>query len=414
MTPSATTCPTAPDFDPFDGTPHQFYRQARHHRPVFHHAPTKTYVLTRYHDCKALLANHSGTVSASVAIGGHLLFAPNPQAGAVLAQAEFAHQPTIVDEDGQDHRRHRAATQPPFNPARVRELKNFIHDQVAQRIERISGNRRADLVDELVYDVPAAVILHMMGIPDDQLGLLKDFRGPYASFIWGTPDDATQLEVARGMAAFWRWAQALVQDRLARPGSDIISAAITRLRSQLPEEKLAGFVSSYALNIIMAGHETTVNTAAYGLLHLLQQRDQWQSLVDDPTLIPNAVEELLRYSTGVPAWRQLLTAATRFSEVELPAGSIVYAAIISANRDEEVFGATAESLDIYRTSARRHLAFGTGVHTCGGNHLARLELSTLLEELTAKLPTLRLQPDQRFTFAPNTSQRGPEHLHVVW
>lgn len=414
MNPSITACPAAPDFDPFDGTPHEFYRHARRHRPVFHHAPTNTYVLTRYDDCKALLANHSGTVSASVAIGGHLLFAPDPPAGAVLAKAGFTHRPTIVDEDGQDHRRHRAATQPPFNPARVRELKNFIRDQVVQRIERIRGNGRADLVDDLVYDVPAAVILHMMGIPDDQLGLVKNFRGPYASFIWGRPDGATQLEVATGMAAFWHWAQTLVQHRLERPGSDIISAAIARLRSQLPEEKLAGFVSSYALNIIMAGHETTVNTAAYGLLHLLQQRDQWQTLVDDPTLIPNAVEELLRYSTGVPAWRQLLTAATRFSDVELPAGSIVYAAIVSANRDEEVFGATAESLDIYRTSARRHLAFGAGVHTCGGNHLARLELSILLEELTRELPTLRLVPEQQFTFAPNTSQRGPEHLHVVW
>jgi hypothetical protein len=100
--------------------------------------------------------------------------------------------------------------------------------------------------------------------------------------------------------------------------------------------------------------------------------------------------------------------------VTVPAGSVVYAAINSANRDEDVFGPDAERLNVRRESARRHIAFGTGAHTCMGNHLARLELCIMLEKLTRRLPHLELVPDQVFEFSPNTSQRGPERVLVRW
>ncbi|HTF48716.1 MAG TPA: cytochrome P450 [Pseudonocardia sp.] len=409
-----TGCPVAHDFDPFAGMPHAFFEKARRETPVFYQEDIRGYVLTRYEDCRRLLGDRSGDVSANAALMSHLNVAPIPEAMRILQESEFDLAPSVVDEDGAEHKLHRGVSQPPFSPRRVTPLAGFVRRQVTERLDAVVTDGAADMVDAMIYEVPATVILHMMGVPDEEMGNLKGFRGPWAIFIWGNPDDDVQLETAKMMSGFGEWARGIARDRLENPGDDIISEAIANLRDKGALESSRAWLNSYTLNIVMAGHETTANTAAYGLVHLLQHRDQWQALVDDPGLIPNAAEEILRYSTGVPTWRQRAMTELEFSGVTIPAGSVVYAALNSANRDEQVFGPDAERLNVRRESAKRHLAFGTGAHTCMGNHLAKLEICIMLEELTRRLPHLEVVPDQEFEFSPNTSQRGPERVHVRW
>ena len=246
------------------------------------------------------------------------------------------------------------------------------------------------------------------------MGDLKRFRGPWGIFIWGNPDEQVQMQTARMMAGFGQWARSIADDRLADPGDDIISEAINNLREKDALESSRAWLNSYTLNIVMAGHETTANTAAEGLVALLRNRDQWQALVDDPSLIPNAAEEILRFATGVPTWRQRAMTDLEFGGIAVPAGSVVYAALTSANRDEDVFGPDSETFDVRRENAKKHIAFGTGAHTCMGNHLAKLEICVMLEELTRRLPHLRYVEDQELEYSPNTSQRGPERVHVTW
>jgi hypothetical protein len=410
----ARGCPVAHGFDPFEGMPHAFFEKARRETPVFYQEDIRGYVLTRYEDCRTLLGDRSGAVSATAALMSHLNVEPIPEAMRILRDSKFDIAPSVVDEDGDEHKLHRGAAQPPFSSRRIAPLAGFVRRQITGRLDAIVGTGSVDMVDAMIYDVPATVILHMMGVPEEEMGNLKGFRGPWAIFIWGNPDEQVQLETARMMSGFGEWARGIARDRLDNPGDDLISEAIANLRAKGALESSRAWLNSYTLNIVMAGHETTANTAAYGLVHLLRNREQWQAIVDDPGLIPNAAEEVLRYSTGVPTWRQRATTDLEFSGVTVPAGSVVYAALNSANRDEAVFGADAERMDVRRESARKQIAFGTGAHTCMGNHLAKMEIRIMLEELTRRLPHLELVEGQEFEFSPNTSQRGPERVQVRW
>lgn len=407
-------CPVAHDFDPFDGTPQAFFTKARRETPVFWHDDIRAYVLTRYEDCRRLLGDRSGDVSANAALMYHLNVEPMPEAMQILQESKFDIAPSVVDEDGEEHKLHRGAAQAPFTLGRVKPLREFVRRQVTQRLDAIIKDGAVDMVDAMIYEVPATVILHMMGVPEEQMGDLKRFRGPWGIFIWGNPDADVQIQTAQMMAGFGQWARSIADDRLANPGDDMISETIKNLQAKGALESSRAWLNSYTLNIVMAGHETTANTAAEGLVALMRNRDQWQAIVEDPTLIPNAAEEILRFATGVPTWRQRAMTDLEFGGITVPAGSVVYAALTSANRDEDVFGADSETFDVRRESARKHIAFGTGPHTCMGNHLAKLEICVMLEELTRRLPHMELVPDQHIEYSPNTSQRGPEQVYVTW
>lgn len=407
-------CPVVNDLDPFDHEAFDFWKRARAATPVFYNEQTDAYWITRYEDCSRILGDRGAYVSAAPALRPNVV--PIEEAGKIMAESGLVLAPSIVDEDGDEHKKHRRAAQPPFTRAVVEELDQFIRGQVTSRLDAIVRNGEADIVDELIYDVPGAVILHMMGVPDEELGMVKGFRGPWAVFLWGYPDESIQIETAHGMAAFGQWARSLAKRSLADDsGDDIISEAVRNLRKlgvmDEPDERL--WLDSYTLNVVMAGHETTVNTTSGGLVSLLRDRDQWETLVDDPKLISNAADEVLRHDTGVPTWRQEIVNDVEVSGVTIPAGSKVYCAINSANRDEEVF-ADGERLDVRRENANRHITFGKGAHTCMGNHLAKLEIKIILEELTRRLPHMKLVPDQVLPYSPNTSQRGPEHVLVRW
>jgi ferredoxin-NADP reductase len=139
----------------------------------------------------------------------------------------------------------------------------------------------------------------------------------------------------------------------------------------------------------------------------------WDEICADPSLIPNAVEECLRYAGSVVAWRRLVTADTRIGDVAVPKGAKLLIVTASANHDERHFE-NPDEVDIYRDNTTDHLTFGYGSHQCMGKNLARMEMRIFLEEFTKRLPHMELVPDQTFTYLPNTSFRGPDHLYVRW
>ncbi|MGE4326412.1 MAG: cytochrome P450, partial [Pseudodonghicola sp.] len=145
---------------------------------------------------------------------------------------------------------------------------------------------------------------------------------------------------------------------------------------------------------------------------LLSNREAWDDICADPSLIPNAVEECLRYAGSIVAWRRLTTAPARVGDVDLPEGAKLLIVQASANQDERHFE-DGEKFDIYRDNAIDHLTFGYGSHQCMGKNIGRMEMRIFLEEMTRRLPHLRLA-EQEFTYLPNTSFRGPDHVWVEW
>jgi cytochrome P450 len=231
-------------------------------------------------------------------------------------------------------------------------------------------------------------------------------------FMFGRPGEAEQTEIAQGMATFWRYCEALAEDRRAQRRDDFTSDLV-HTPDQSGQPLTQQEVSTILFGLLLAGHETTTNILGNGLRRLLEQRDSWAAICADPALIPGAVEEILRFDSSVIHWRRRTTRPASLGGIDLPAEANVLVAIGAANRDPTVF-ADPERFDIRRPNAAAHLSFGYGPHLCLGAPLARLETRVVLEELSAALPALRLVPGQIFEFMPIIGFRGPRAVHVEW
>jgi len=214
------------------------------------------------------------------------------------------------------------------------------------------------------------------------------------------------------MATFWRYCEALAEDRRAKPREDFTTDLV--LTPDASGEPLTQQeVSTILFGLLLAGHETTTNILGNSLRRLLETRGSWEAIGADPSLIPGAVEEVLRYDSSVIHWRRRTMVDAAIGDFTIPADSNVLVCIGAANRDPDVF-TEPHQFDIRRANANEHLSFGSGPHLCLGAPLARLEARVVLEELSSALPSLRLCPDQQLEFMPIIGFRGPKALEVEW
>jgi cytochrome P450 len=214
------------------------------------------------------------------------------------------------------------------------------------------------------------------------------------------------------MAAFWRYAEELVARRAQDPRDDFTSDLILARDGAMPALN-SQEVTTIVYGLLLAGHETATSLLANAFRRLLTVPDAWKKICSNSSLIPNAVEEVLRLDSSVIAWRRKTTQEVEIGGVPVPADANLLLLLGSANRDPAVFE-NPDRFDIHRTNAKDHLSFGHGVHFCLGAPLGRLEARVVIEELSERLPGLRLVPEQTLTFQPNTSFRGPLSLFVEW
>jgi cytochrome P450 len=213
------------------------------------------------------------------------------------------------------------------------------------------------------------------------------------------------------VGAFWQYIERFVEAKNANRGDDFTSD-ILRYHDEHPELVTIDDAVNIVYSMALAGHDSTSNAMGNELRHFLAHRDQWQALVDDPTLIPNAVEEALRFDGPVLGHRRTAAVDTEVGGVPIPEGSKLVLLFCSAAHDAEHFP-EPDSLDVSRANASDHLAFGKGVHFCLGAPLARLEMQIALELLTELAPKMELVPDQSFPYQPNALFRSIERLMVT-
>ncbi|HXZ10182.1 MAG TPA: cytochrome P450, partial [Paraburkholderia sp.] len=221
-----------------------------------------------------------------------------------------------------------------------------------------------------------------------------------------------QVEVAHAVGKFWQFAGKVLDKMRQDPDGPGWMQYGIRKQKELPDVVTDSYLHSMMMAGIVAAHETTANATANAMKLLLQHPQAWRDICEDPGLIPNAVEECLRHNGSVAAWRRLATKDVTIGGIDIPAGSKLLIVTSSANHDEHQF-ADADLFDIRRENASDQLTFGYGSHQCMGKNLARMEMQIFLEEFTRRLPHMRLA-EQRFTYVPNTSFRGPEHVFVEW
>jgi cytochrome P450 len=400
-------------YDPFRGPqladPYPFFAEARAATPVFYCSHLDCWVVTRYEDIYAVFQAPKVFSASNVLTPIHPVC---PEARRILDGVGFRPVPILTDNDPPAHTRARRLANVAFTPRRVASMEGFIRDLVVRFTEERFSSGRADLIRDLAWDLPVLVLFRVLGVPEEDVARIKSGSGNRLLFMWGRPDREQQVQLAEGIAGFWRYARELVAARAQDPRDDFTSDLLAARSGDLPaftrEE-----VTSIIVILLAAGHETTTNLLGNAFRLLLTHRDAWVSLCRDRSLIPNAIEEVLRLESSVISWRRRTTQAVEIGGVPIPAGANLLLWIGSANRDPAVFE-EPDHFDIRRPNAKEHLSFGSGPHFCLGAPLARLEARVVLEELSARLPGLRLVPGAPLQFQPNTSFRGPLSLPAEW
>lgn len=409
-------CPAsagAAAFDPFDDAyqqdPPEYVRWAREREPVFYSPKLGYWVVARYDDIKTIFRDNR-TFSPSIAL--EKITPTGPDANAALASYGYAMGRTLVNEDEPAHMARRRLLIEPFTPDALRAHEPMVRRLAREYVDRFVDDGRADLVDQMLWEVPLTVALHFLGVPEADMDTLRAYSIAHTVNTWGRPRPDEQVAVAHAVGQFWQYAGKVLEKMREDPSGPGWMQFGIRMQREHPDIVTDSYLHSMMMAGIVAAHETTANATANALKLLLEHPRAWRELCDDPALIPNAVDECLRHSGSIVAWRRTATRDATVGGVAIPAGAKLLIVTSSANRDERRF-ADPDLFDIHRDNPADHLTFGYGSHQCMGKHLARMEMQIFIDELSRRLPHMRLA-EQRFTYVPNTSFRGPEHLWVEW
>ena len=408
-----TASRAAAAFDPFGSAyqdnPGKALEWARENAPVFFDPKLGYWVVTRYEDVQSIFRDN---ITFSPANALEKITPLTVEAQAILARHQFGLNRTLVNEDEPQHTARRRALIGAFDVDKLAHHEHMVRELVTKYIDKFAADGHADLVDQLLYEVPLQVAFEFLGVPEHDKDLLRKYSVAHTISTWGKPTPEQQAEVAENIGNFWELAGEILAELRKNPESPGWMPMSIRVQQDQPEVVTDSYLHSMMMAGIVAAHETTAHSAANAIKLLLSDRKAWQAICDDPSLIPGTVEECLRLSGGVAAWRRITTRPATVGGVNLPAGAKILVVMAAANRDPRHFP-EPDTIDVYRDNMTDHLTFGFGSHQCMGKNLARLELQVFLQELSRRFPDLRLA-EQEFSYVPNTSFRGPERLLVEW
>ncbi len=418
MTASPSTNGTCPRgrLDPLSPSylddPYASFEEHRRARPIFFDDDLNSYVVTRHADLDTVFRNPE---VFSAANAQDPVFALHPEAASLLADVGFRKIRTMTNLDGPEHNRIRKHNQVGFSPSRLRSLEPVVRVTASALLDQmlaVDGTQRvSDLVGRLSFPLPATIIFALLGFPPDDTEMLKGWCGDRMAFSWGRPSAAEQTAIAHDMVAYWSYCERHVELRLRMPADDFTSDLLA-IHLADPNTLSTAEISHVVYGLSFAGHETTTNLISNTVRRVLEA-GLWPTLCADPSRIPAAVDEALRFDSSVITWRRVTTEATELGGVAIPAGAKLVLLLGSANHDESVF-ANPETFDLDRSNVNRHLSFGFGKHFCLGATLTKLETGVVLEEMTRRFPDLCLVENQTFEFHENITFRGPLRLLVRW
>lgn len=382
--------------------PYPLYRRLRTESPVFWDSYMHSWVVTRYPDVVHVLRDFSAERIRTVAQLDALdLSEINPMARIMVKQMLFMDPPM--------HKRIRGLCAAAFTPQKVEALRSHIRDIARDLISKIKskGTGTMDLISELAEPLPCIITAEMLGVPTEDHPRLKVWSQDFAEMLGNFEHDAECvpriLKSTEDMTAYFR--AAMRKDKL-RP--DGLVGSLTNAEvdgDRLTEEE----VIANCIITMIGGQETTTNLVASGTLSLMRNPSELERLRTNPSLLPTAVEELLRYECPVQHTARIVPEDTVIDGKLMKKGQAVIAVMAAANRDPDRFP-DPDRLDITRED-NRHLAFGWGAHFCFGGPLARLEAQVVFEEMLAAFPVWTLEPGP-VVWRTNLGIRGLSALHV--
>ncbi len=407
-------CPVHATWSPLNSDyladPYPIAAQLRDDHPVFYSEQLGYVVVTRMEDIEAVFTDPDTYASTNVQDPAFPLAA---EASSVLAAEDFNPIAVMSNRPEPDHQRIRVYTQKGFSKRRLRTLEPYVRRRSHELIDQmLAGPTPAEFIDAFAFPLPGETVFRFIGFPEADDELLKGWCGDRKAFSWGNPSTEEQVDIAEKMLAYWRYCRDFTASKREDRADDFASELLDAHDAD-PQDLTYREVESIIYGLSFAGHEAVTNLICNCLVNLLSRPEQWAEICDDPSLIPNAVEEVLRFDSSQISWRRVTTKDTVLNGFEIPAGTGVFMNFASANREPGLFE-SPHDFDIHRDNARRHISFGKGIHFCLGANMARFEATIVLEVLAERVPSLRLVADQEITSFPNITFRGPERLVVEW
>jgi cytochrome P450 len=364
----------------FIDDPYPYYRALREHDPV-HRMPDGSYIITRYDDCETLYKD-AKTYSSDKKVEFFPKYGNAPL---------FEHHTTsLVFNDPPLHTHVRRAIAGALSPRAIAEMEGGLIELVDRLLALLESKGRVDLIEDFASAIPIEIIGNLLGVPHEERGPL---RGWSLAILGALEPVLTQEQTRIGNEAvreFLAYLKILTDDRRRHPG-DPDKDVLTRLINGEHEgRKLTGTeLLQNCIFILNAGHETTTNLIGNALYTFQQFPDQMRRLMDEPSLMRTAVEEVLRFESSNQLGNRRVVADTVLGGVAMKEGDLITISIGGANRDPKYFP-DPDRFDVAR-NPNRHLAFASGIHVCAGMNVARLEGRIALERFLKKFPNYRLE-----------------------
>ena len=389
--------------------PFPFYAQLRAETPVYHMTLNRPpnhplWIITRYADVASVLKDERFVKDLKNALPPDQM----PKDGWLSGFSRIMDH-NMLTMDAPDHTHLRGLVHKVFTPARVEHMRLRVGQLADELLDKAAKNRHFDLIEYYALPIPLTVICEVLGVPAADIDKIHRWK---QSLMSSASNPLQRLSKFSSFVAFLNYIRKLCHMRRVDPQDDLISAlaGVDENGETLTDEELQGMV----ILLLVAGHETAVGLISNGTLALLENPDQFDLLLQNPTLIKSATEELLRYYPPIE------TATDRYARedvtiegVTIPRGGHVRAVIASANRDPSQFE-NPDTLDLTREN-NKHLSFGQGIHYCMGTPLARLEAHVAFNALLAHMPTLRLDvPVESLRWRSGLTFRRLETLPVTF
>jgi len=394
----------APNDLGFIADPYPVYAELRERAPVVLDRATNHWLVSRYEDVNTLLRDRRfGRTYHHLATDDEMGRPSAPE-----WHAPFWHlvRSGILDMEPPDHTRVRRLVAKAFTPRMAEALRPHVQRLMDENVDTVAGAGEIDLIPSIAEPLPVAVIAQLLGIPDEDRHLLRPWSADICRMYELAPTEEDARIAIRACVEFSDYLRQLSRARRAEPREDLISglAQVVDEGERLTEDELIGT----CVLLLNAGHEATVNVTGNGWWSLFRHPDQLRRLRSEPSLVPRAIEELMRFDTPLQMFERWVLEDVEICGVEVPKGAELGLLFGSANHDPAVFERPDE-LDLGR-DPNPHLAFGAGVHFCLGAPLARIELETSFATLLRRFPRMELVEEP--AWKPNYIIRGLEALRV--
>jgi cytochrome P450 len=397
-----------PVFNPLDpafiADPYPFYHQLRERAPVFK-TPMGFWLVTRYEDAAFVLRDKRFGKDFE----GNMRRRYGDMRMDEPAIASLSK--TMLVQDPPDHTRLRGLVNKAFTARRVADMRTRIEALVNEQLDRVQAKGEMDVMKDLAHRLPVIVICDMLGIPEDHRAPFlagSNVNGRILEPVPMTREEMDQANMNTRLAG--AYFDQLCNLRRKEPKDDLTTELV---RAEEAGDKLTSEELQANIGLLFgAGHETTTNLIGNGLLALHRSPTEWERIKKDPSLIPNMIEELLRYDSSVQLTGRVTNADVEVGGVTIPAKESVVILLGAANRDPAQY-ADPDRLDVARQNVRP-LSFGGGIHFCLGAQLARLEGELVFAALVRRMPNLELPEKDKPAWRRSFTLRGLTKLPAVW